>query len=85
MDLDVGGSIWDRTGSFLAAEAPTSKEVRLVDNSFGSNKYCFKRTHASAEVPEAVPNENSTSSVSLPPASHPRYATDESNGECKTQ
>ena len=86
MDLDVGESIWDRTGSFLAAEAPSSKEVRLVDNSFGSNKYCFKRTHASAEVPEAVPNENNTSSSFYwPPPSHHRYATDESSGECKTQ
>ena len=84
VDLDVGRSIWDRTGSFLAAEAPRSNDVRLVDYSFGSNEYCFKRTHALAEVPEAVPNENS-SSVSFPPAPHPRYSTDESNGECKTQ
>ena len=83
-DLVVGRSIWDRTGSFLAAEAPSSNDVRLVDNSFGSNKHCFKRAHALAEVPEAVPIENS-SSVSLPPASHPRYTTDESSGECKTQ
>ena len=84
-DLVVGRSIRDRTGSFLAAEAPSFKDVRLVGNSFGSNKYCFQRTHA-FEVPEAVPHENSASSVSLPSAaSHPRYATDESNGECKTQ
>ena len=85
VDLDVGRSIWDRTGSdsFLVAEAPRSRDAGLLDNSLGSSKYCFKRTRGSTEVPEAVPN--STFSVSLPPVSHPRYATDESTGECKTK
>ena len=36
VDLDVGRSIWDRTGSFLAAEAPRSNDVRLVDYSSGT-------------------------------------------------
>ena len=95
-DLVVGRSIWDRTGSFLAAEAPSSKDVRLVDNSFGSNKHCFKRAHALAEVPEAVPNENRTRALfeakvpeALPSVSpspvRSQYYTDESTGECKSQ
>ena len=50
----------------------------------GMNKYCFKRTRARAEVPEAMPN--SVGAIpSLSPAPHHIYATDESTGECKTQ
>ena len=50
----------------------------------GMNKYCFKRTRARAEVPEAMPN--SVGAIpSLSPAPHHMYATDESTGECKTQ
>ena len=86
VDEDVGRSMWAHTGtdSLFAAEAPRSREVRLVDDSMGNNKYGFKRTRAraAAEVPEALPN-----SVSLTPAHalHQVYATDESTGECKSQ
>ena len=54
-----------------------------VGRPLGTKKYCFKRTRAPTEVPEAV--LNSTPSASLPPVSHPRYTADESTGECITQ
>ena len=82
VEEDVGRSLWALPGheSFLAAEVHRPREVRLSDDSMGINKYSFKRTRARAEVPEAGPN-----SVSLSPAPHHTYATDESTGECKSQ
>ena len=79
VDLEVGRSLWGQARSDslfaaeFAAEVSRSREV-------GINKYSFKRTRAPAEVPEALPTI-----VSLSPASHHRYATDDSIGECKTQ
>jgi len=80
VDLEVGRSLWGqaRSDSLFAAEVFAAEVSRSRE--VGINKYSFKRTRASAEVPEALPT-----SVSLSPAPHHRYATDESTGECKTQ
>ena len=91
-DEDVGSvcdhitsnSNWDHAGidSFSAAEVHRSR--RLSGDTLGMKKYCFKRTRARTQAPEAAPNSVSAIS-SLSPAPHHKYTTDESTGECKTQ